>query len=161
MKVGVLALQGAFREHREVLDALGVESIELRTAEPLGAIDALIMPGGESTTMSRLLDTSGLREPLAPGAGAGLGARGNPRLRRLRGGTIARVSGLPSTGDGGDDSVAQAADGVIVGVAEVEVAIDVGLQPRRSIELRFDRAQAGHRVHESAVIAARAGDNFA
>jgi pyridoxal 5'-phosphate synthase pdxT subunit len=64
MKIGVLSLQGAFREHREVLDALGVESIELRTPEPLGAIDALIMPGGESTTMSRLLDTSGVRDPL-------------------------------------------------------------------------------------------------
>jgi 5'-phosphate synthase pdxT subunit len=64
MKIGVLSLQGAFREHREVLDALGVESIELRTAEPLGAIDALIMPGGESTTMSRLLDTSGMRDAL-------------------------------------------------------------------------------------------------
>ena len=64
MKAGILALQGAFREHREVLDALGVESIELRTAEPLGAIDALIMPGGESTTMSRLLDTSGMRDAL-------------------------------------------------------------------------------------------------
>ena len=59
MKVGVLALQGAFREHREVLDALGVEAVEVRTPEQLGALDALILPGGESTTMSQLLDTSG------------------------------------------------------------------------------------------------------
>ena len=58
MKVGVLALQGAFREHREVLDALGVEAVEVRTPEQLGALDALILPGGESTTMSKLLDTS-------------------------------------------------------------------------------------------------------
>ncbi|MFI5052838.1 MAG: pyridoxal 5'-phosphate synthase glutaminase subunit PdxT [Acidimicrobiia bacterium] len=65
VKVGVLALQGSFREHREVLDALGVETIEVRTPEDLGALDALILPGGESTTMSRLLGTSGLREPLA------------------------------------------------------------------------------------------------
>jgi 5'-phosphate synthase pdxT subunit len=64
VKVGVLALQGAFREHREVLDALGVEAVEVRTAEPLGALDALILPGGESTTMSKLLDTAGLRAPL-------------------------------------------------------------------------------------------------
>ena len=68
MKVGVLALQGAFREHREVLDALGVEAVEVRTPEQLGALDALILPGGESTTMSKLLDTSGLREPLADAA---------------------------------------------------------------------------------------------
>ena len=64
MKVGVLALQGAFREHREVLDALGVEAVEVRTPSGLGALDALIMPGGESTTMSKLLDSSELREPL-------------------------------------------------------------------------------------------------
>src|SRR5262245_49142246 len=64
MKIGVLSLQGAFREHREVLDALGVESIEVRTPEALGALDALILPGGESTTMSRLLDTSAVRDPL-------------------------------------------------------------------------------------------------
>ena len=64
MKVGVLALQGAFREHREVLDALGVEAVEVRSPSGLGALDALIMPGGESTTMSKLLDSSELREPL-------------------------------------------------------------------------------------------------
>jgi 5'-phosphate synthase pdxT subunit len=65
VKVGVLALQGAFREHREVLDALGVESVEVRTPAELGALDALILPGGESTTMSQLLDSSGVRAPLA------------------------------------------------------------------------------------------------
>jgi pyridoxal 5'-phosphate synthase pdxT subunit len=64
MKVGVLALQGAFREHREVLDALGVDAVDVRVPEQLDALDALILPGGESTTMSRLLDTSGLRAPL-------------------------------------------------------------------------------------------------
>jgi 5'-phosphate synthase pdxT subunit len=64
MKVGVLALQGAFREHREVLDALGVDAVEVRTPAELGALDALILPGGESTTMSKLLDSSGVREPL-------------------------------------------------------------------------------------------------
>src|SRR2546421_2207951 len=72
MKVGVLALQGAFREHREVLDALGVEAVEIRTPEQLGALDALILPGGESTTMSKLLDSSGLREPVAALIGEGL-----------------------------------------------------------------------------------------
>jgi pyridoxal 5'-phosphate synthase pdxT subunit len=65
VKVGVLALQGAFREHREVLDALGVEAVEVRTSAQLGALDALILPGGESTTVSQLLDSSGVREPLA------------------------------------------------------------------------------------------------
>jgi 5'-phosphate synthase pdxT subunit len=64
MKAGVLSLQGAFREHREVLDALGVDVVEVRVAEHLSGVDALFLPGGESTTMSRLLDTSGLFDPL-------------------------------------------------------------------------------------------------
>ena len=64
MKAGVLALQGAFREHREVLDVLGVEAVEVRAPEHLSGLDALFLPGGESTTMSRLLDTSGIRARL-------------------------------------------------------------------------------------------------
>ena len=72
MKAGVLALQGAFREHREVLDALGVEAVEVRVPEHLGGIDALFIPGGESTTIGKLLDTSGLREPLGAELSAGL-----------------------------------------------------------------------------------------
>jgi 5'-phosphate synthase pdxT subunit len=63
-KVGVLALQGAFREHREVLEALDVSCTEVRVPEELSGVDALVLPGGESTTMTRLLDTSGLRAPL-------------------------------------------------------------------------------------------------
>ena len=72
MKVGILALQGAFREHREVLDALGVDAVEVRTPEVLDALDALILPGGESTTMSKLLDSSGLRAPLVERLRTGL-----------------------------------------------------------------------------------------
>jgi pyridoxal 5'-phosphate synthase pdxT subunit len=64
MKVGVLALQGAFREHRETLDALGVEAHEVRSVAALAPLDALILPGGESTTIGRLLATSGLLDPL-------------------------------------------------------------------------------------------------
>jgi len=76
MKAGVLALQGAFREHREVLDALGVEAVEVRVPEHLGGLDALFMPGGESTTIGKLLDTSGLREPLHAALTDGLPAFG-------------------------------------------------------------------------------------
>ena len=65
MKAGVLALQGAFREHAETLGALGAEPIEVRAPGHLSGIDALFLPGGESTTMSKLLVSSGLFEPLA------------------------------------------------------------------------------------------------
>ncbi|MGH8985162.1 MAG: pyridoxal 5'-phosphate synthase glutaminase subunit PdxT [Acidimicrobiia bacterium] len=64
MKTGVLALQGAFREHAEVLDALGADVVEVRVPAHLAGIDALYLPGGESTTITKLLDSSGLTEPL-------------------------------------------------------------------------------------------------
>ncbi len=65
MKVGVVALQGAFREHRELLDALGVDAVEVRTPAALDPLDALILPGGESTTIGKLLVSSGLLPALA------------------------------------------------------------------------------------------------
>ena len=64
-KVGILALQGAVRAHAEALASLGVESVTVRTPADLDGVDMLIIPGGESTTMSRLLETSGLLEPVA------------------------------------------------------------------------------------------------
>jgi pyridoxal 5'-phosphate synthase pdxT subunit len=64
VKVGVLALQGAFREHREVLDALGVDTTEVRTPDDLSGVETLFFPGGESTTMTKLVESSGLRGPL-------------------------------------------------------------------------------------------------
>jgi 5'-phosphate synthase pdxT subunit len=64
MKVGVLALQGAFREHAEVFDALGAEVELVRMPEQLAGVDALVIPGGESTVIDKLLDSSGLREPV-------------------------------------------------------------------------------------------------
>lgn len=64
MNLGVLALQGAFREHREAFDALGVSTTEVRTPTDLSGVDALIIPGGESTTIAKLLETSALDEPL-------------------------------------------------------------------------------------------------
>ncbi len=76
MKLGVLALQGAFREHVEVLDALGADPVEVRTPEGLAGVDALVIPGGESTTMNRLLDTSDLREPLTAAIRDGLAVLG-------------------------------------------------------------------------------------
>jgi 5'-phosphate synthase pdxT subunit len=64
VKVGVLALQGAFKLHVQALKRLGVEAIEVRTLENFEASQALIIPGGESTTMSFLLESSGIFEAL-------------------------------------------------------------------------------------------------
>ena len=64
MRVGVFALQGDVREHLQLLTSLGVESIEVRNAEQLTSCDGLIIPGGESTTISKLIDIFGLRDDL-------------------------------------------------------------------------------------------------
>jgi len=70
--VGVLALQGAFEVHQHRLHHLGVRAPLIRTPRELDTVDALILPGGESTTMSRLLHTSGLYDPLAARLADGL-----------------------------------------------------------------------------------------
>src|SRR5438876_6504447 len=62
MKIGVLALQGAFREHIEALRKLGAETIEVRLPEQLEGLDGLIIPGGESTAIGRLMRLYGLDE---------------------------------------------------------------------------------------------------
>jgi 5'-phosphate synthase pdxT subunit len=64
VKVGVLALQGAFVEHQARLETLGVEAIQVRLPKDLDGLDALILPGGESTTFGKLADAFGLTEPL-------------------------------------------------------------------------------------------------
>ncbi len=63
-KVGVLALQGDFREHCAALRRLGASASEVRTQAQLDGADALIIPGGESTSMAKLMDAYGLRAPL-------------------------------------------------------------------------------------------------
>ena len=64
MKIGILALQGAFIEHAKLLSKIGVESIEVRLPEHLSQIDALILPGGESTTIGKLMIDFELFKPI-------------------------------------------------------------------------------------------------
>jgi 5'-phosphate synthase pdxT subunit len=71
MRIGVLALQGAFREHLDILEAIGVEGVGVRLPSDLDGVAGLILPGGESTTMRRLIDRWGLREPILDLAAAG------------------------------------------------------------------------------------------
>ncbi len=71
MKIGVLALQGAFREHLDTLKAIGVEGVPVRLPEDLEHVSGLIIPGGESTTMRKLVDRWQLRDPMARLAASG------------------------------------------------------------------------------------------
>lgn len=63
-KVGVLALQGDFGAHRQALERVGAEPVEVRSADQLAGLDGLILPGGESSTMLKLLKEENLLEPL-------------------------------------------------------------------------------------------------
>ena len=71
-RVGVLSLQGDFREHLKTLAALGADGIEVRTPAQLEGIEALIIPGGESTTIGKLAERFGLMEPLRHRIEAGM-----------------------------------------------------------------------------------------
>lgn len=71
MEVGVLAIQGDFAEHIATLKGLGVEACEIRLPHQLDAVEGLIIPGGESTTLSRLMTLYDLREPIVALAARG------------------------------------------------------------------------------------------
>jgi 5'-phosphate synthase pdxT subunit len=64
LKIGVLALQGDFQEHEEILKKLGIDVVEVRLPEHLEGLDGLILPGGESTTFGKLAEAYDLIEPL-------------------------------------------------------------------------------------------------
>ncbi|MFC4077216.1 pyridoxal 5'-phosphate synthase glutaminase subunit PdxT [Salinithrix halophila] len=73
MKVGVLALQGAVREHIRMLEATGVEAVSVKRREQLNDLDGLVIPGGESTTISKMMGKYDLMEPIRE-----MGQRGVP-----------------------------------------------------------------------------------
>ena len=75
MTVGILALQGNVREHEAALERLGAPAVRVRRPQDLEGVTALVLPGGESTTMSMLLDSSGLRAPVTEWV-----QQGNPTL---------------------------------------------------------------------------------
>jgi 5'-phosphate synthase pdxT subunit len=94
MKIGVLALQGAFREHEEVLGSLGIPAVEVRQPEDLHGCDGLILPGGETTTQRKLAHSYGLWDPLAI-----LGRQGIPILATCAGLILLakRIDGEPDS----------------------------------------------------------------
>jgi pyridoxal 5'-phosphate synthase pdxT subunit len=73
-RIGVLALQGAFREHIQALTRLGADAVPLRSPDELAGLDGVVLPGGESTTMDKLLRQFDLQQPLRRHLRAGLPA---------------------------------------------------------------------------------------
>lgn len=76
LHIGILALQGAFAAHANALERLGQTTVEVRQPQHLAGIDGLVIPGGESTTMSMMLDRTELRDPIAALLADGLPAFG-------------------------------------------------------------------------------------
>lgn len=104
MRIGVLALQGDFAEHAALLSRLGVEACEVRLPEQLESLDGLVIPGGESTTITRLMAEYGLLEPLRR-----LGEAGTPIWGTCAGMIVLarQASGLSRRGLGLMDIVVQ------------------------------------------------------
>jgi pyridoxal 5'-phosphate synthase pdxT subunit len=73
LRIGVLALQGNFREHVQMLASLGAETVEVRKPEELDGLDGLVIPGGESTTFMRLMRLYGLDDAIRAFPGAVFG----------------------------------------------------------------------------------------
>jgi 5'-phosphate synthase pdxT subunit len=76
-RIGVLALQGDVREHLAALEASGAEPVRVRRAEELASVDGIVLPGGESTTIGRLLNVFDLLDPLRDAIADGLPAYGS------------------------------------------------------------------------------------
>ncbi len=151
-KVGVLALQGASRRHVEALAALGAHPVEVRTPEDLSGIDGLVLPGGESTTMSRLLDLAGLYEPIGERLAAAVPAFGTCAGLILLAGEI--LDGRPDQRSFGvlDVAVRRNAFGRQVDSFETELDVD-GLAGGRFPAV-FIRAPVVERVGEGVEVLA-------
>ena len=127
MRVGILGLQGAVREHAKALSRLGIEARVVKQADALSGIDGLILPGGESTTMSLLAD-GGVIERLRRLAHGGLPMFGTCAGMIL---LAAEVDGRPSPYVGAIDiAVARNASGRQVDSFETELAVEgIGVVP--------------------------------
>ena len=120
-RIGVLAVQGDFREHAQMLQSLGADAVEVRRPEELAGVDGIVIPGGESTTIRMLMDDFGLAEPVRQRI-----REGTPVLGTCAGMIVLakRVNGAPSAGlEGLDIDVFRNAFGRQVDSFEADLAI--------------------------------------
>ncbi len=161
MRVGILGLQGAVREHARSLAKLGVESCVVKKVDGLADIDGLVLPGGESTTMSLLAD-DGMLAWLRESARAGLPMFGTCAGMIL---LAAEVDGVPSPYVGAIDiAVERNASGRQVDSFETELVVD-GIGPdvpavfiRAPYIVRSGPAVTTMARHDGYAVAARAGN---
>ena len=160
LRIGVLALQGAFREHRRMLEGLGADTRLVRWPSELERLDGLVIPGGESTAMSHLLREFELLEPLRARLADGLPAYGSCAGMILLASQIldAGVPGREALPLGGIDmTVRRNAFGRQVDSFEEDVDF-AGLDS--TVHAVFIRAPWVERVGPDVEVLARAGDHI-
>jgi 5'-phosphate synthase pdxT subunit len=154
VRIGVLALQGAFREHVATLAAVGVEGVEVRMPEDLVDVSGLILPGGESTTMRRLIRRWGLAEPILD-----LARSGAPIF-----GTCAGLIVLSRNIAGGEEPVLPLLDVVVERNAfgrqldSFEADVEVPILGERPVHAIFIRAPIIEEVGPGVDVLARLDD---
>ncbi|MEV8215667.1 pyridoxal 5'-phosphate synthase glutaminase subunit PdxT [Leifsonia sp. NPDC077715] len=155
-KVGVLALQGDFREHLAVLRGLGADAVPIRRPAELDEIGGLVIPGGESSVMDKLSRTFGLAEPLREAIAGGLPVYGTcAGLIMLADRILDGIAGQQSLG-GLDVSVRRNAFGSQVDSFETDLDIPaVGEEPMHAV---FIRAPIVEEVGPAATALARVAD---
>lgn len=142
-RIGVLALQGDFREHVRVLQRLGAEASEVRLPQHLAGLDGLILPGGESTTIGKLAAQYQLLEPLRDLAASGMPLWGTCAGLILLARDIGREQ--PLIGEL-DVTVQRNAFGRQVDSFEADLKVSVLVEPSRPFRAMFIRAPLVTRV---------------
>ena len=156
MTVGVLALQGDFREHAAMLSSLGSEVVLVRRPEELAVVDGLVIPGGESSVMDKLTRLFGLAEPLRAAVVAGLPVYGTcAGLIMLADTVLDGISGQQSLG-GLDISVRRNAFGSQT--ASFETDLDVPVLGGPPVHAVFIRAPVVESVGPKATALATVAD---
>ncbi len=154
MKIAVLALQGAFREHVDILRSMGVEAVEVRLPSDLEGVSGLIIPGGESTTMRKLIERWGLRQPILD-----LAASGAPLF-----GTCAGMIVMSRQIDGGEEPVLPLLDVTVERNAfgrqldSFETDLEVPVLGDQPVHAVFIRAPVVERTGPSVDVLARLED---
>jgi len=155
LRIGVLALQGDFREHVHALRRLGIETIEARLPQHLSGLDGLILPGGESTTVGKLAVDYELLGPLRDLAATGMPMWGTCAGLILLGRDVGREQPLIGALD---VTVERNAFGRQVDSFEVDLVIPALTEPQRPFHAIFIRAPRIIRVGPGVEVLARLGD---
>ncbi|WP_295648243.1 pyridoxal 5'-phosphate synthase glutaminase subunit PdxT [uncultured Dietzia sp.] len=135
--IGVLALQGAVIEHIRHLEEVGARAIPVRKQSELDAVDGLVLPGGESTTMSRLLDVYQMYEPVAERIGAGMPVYGSCAGMILLASQVVDTRADATWFSAIDMTVRRNAFGRQVDSFEADLVVDpLGPEPLRTVFIR-------------------------